>query len=99
MKFVKTRTSLKVAALSAVIAVVAPVAALADKNAALSACAMKAEETYGDGAITKLKRIKKRGDYKVQLFVTGVSESRFVAECVVSKDNGEVTSLEPATAP
>ncbi len=81
------------------VAVAGPAAAAINKNEALTACTAKAEETYGNGAITKLKRIKKRGNYTVQLFVSGVSDSRFVAECVVDKESGEVTTIDPPSAP
>ena len=99
MHQVKATRVARALALGIAVAMAGPAMASIDKNEALTACTTKAEETYGDGAITKLKRIKKRGDYTIQLFVSGVSDSRFVAECKVDKDTGEVTSIDPATAP
>lgn len=92
---VLTRT-LVAAAVAGIFA--APAFAKIEKGEALSICMDESKRVYGDSAIIKLKKIKKRGDYKVELFVSGVSESRFSGTCVVDSD-GKVLSMDPASAP
>lgn len=71
--------------------------ALADvsRNAALTLCIDKAKATYGESANIKMKKVKKRGDTTVQLWVAGVKDDRFMATCVVNSE-GEVVSIEAA---
>ena len=80
------------------LAVSTPAYAKIDKGEALNICIAETRTTYGEKAITKLKKIKKRGEYKVQLYVSGVSDSRFTATCVIDTE-GKVVSMDPAAKP
>jgi hypothetical protein len=65
------------------------------RNEALTLCIDKAKATYGESANIKMKKVKKRGDTTVQLWVAGVKEDRFMSTCVVNSE-GEVVSIEAA---
>jgi hypothetical protein len=90
------RLALKLApAVLAAALVAAPGSASADTSSgdAFGICRQKVRETFGEESKTKLKRIKERGSYFVEIKVTGVSEKPFVAKCEVARD-GTLSSFE-----
>ncbi|MBP9034497.1 MAG: hypothetical protein KBG29_11430, partial [Pseudomonadales bacterium] len=56
-------------------------------------CREKVRETFGEDVRTKLKRIKERGTYIVEIKVSGVTEKPFTAKCEVARD-GTLGSFE-----
>ena len=67
---------------------------------AFGICKQKVRETFGEEVRTKLKRIKERGNFVVEIKVSGVAEKPFVATCEVARD-GTLGSFEhdgPASA-
>ena len=67
---------------------------------AFGICKQKVRDTFGEQARTRLKRIKERGNFIVEIKVTGVAEKPFVATCEVARD-GTLGSFEhdgPASA-
>ena len=84
------------AGLLAIILAAGSSAALAgiSEGRAVTLCKAELKQAYGTDGRYSLHRIKKRGNYKVSMFVDGVSEERFKATCVIGKD-GEIFALTP----
>ncbi len=90
------RHALKLApALAAVALLAAPGGASAATTSgdAFGICREKVRETFGEEVRTKLKRIKERGTYIVEIKVSGVTDKPFTAKCEVARD-GTLGSFE-----
>ena len=90
------RLALKLApALAAAALLAAPGSASATTTSgdAFGICRDKVRETFGEDVRTKLKRVKERGNYFVEIKVSGVAEKPFTAKCEVARD-GKLSSFE-----
>ncbi len=90
------RNALKLApALAAAALLAAPASASASTTSgdAFGICRAKVRATFGEEARTKLKRIKERGSFIVEIKVSGVAEKPFTAKCEVARD-GTLSSFE-----
>jgi len=93
---VTLRSALKLApalAAAALLAVPGSASASTTSGDAFGICRAKVRETFGEDVRTKLKRIKERGNYIVEIKVSGVSEKPFTAKCEVARD-GTLGSFE-----
>jgi len=90
------RLALKLApAMLAAALLAAPGAASAATTSgdAFGICKQKVRETFGEDVRTKLKRVKERSNYIVEIKVSGVTEKPFTATCEVARD-GTLSSFE-----
>jgi hypothetical protein len=77
----------------ALVAAPGPVSAATTSGDAFGICKQKVRETFGEDVRTKLKRVKERNNYIVQIKVSGAAEKPFVATCEVARD-GTLSSFE-----
>ena len=77
----------------ALVAAPAPVSAATTSGDAFGICKQKVRETFGEDVRTKLKRVKERGSFIVEIKVSGVAEKPFTAKCEVARD-GTLSSFE-----
>ncbi len=88
------RHALKLApALAAAALLAAPASASTTSGDAFGICRDKVRATFGEEVRTKLKRIKERGNFIVEIKVSGVAEKPFTAKCEVARD-GTLSSFE-----
>ena len=88
------RLALKLApALLAAALLAGPASAATTSGDAFGICKQKVRETFGEDVRTKLKRVKERNSYIVQIKVSGVAEKPFTATCEVARD-GTLSSFE-----
>lgn len=88
------RLALKLApAMLAAALLAGPASAATTSGDAFGICKQKVRETFGEDVRTKLKRVKERNSYIVQIKVSGVSEKPFTATCEVARD-GTLSSFE-----
>jgi len=88
------RLALKLApAMLAAALIAGPASAATTSGDAFGICKQKVRATFGEDVRTKLKRVKERNNYIVQIKVSGAAEKPFVATCEVARD-GTLSSFE-----
>jgi len=90
------RLALKLApalATAALLAAPGSASAATTSGDAFGICKEKVRATFGEEVRTKLKRIKERGNYIVEIKVSGVGDKPFTAKCEVARD-GTLSSFE-----
>jgi len=88
------RLALKLApAMLAAALIAGPASAATTSGDAFGICKQKVRATFGEDVRTKLKRVKERNNYIVQIKVSGVAEKPFTATCEVARD-GTLSSFE-----